>query len=256
MTLELSVVVPCYNEAGNIPGLLERYRPLTKDTALELVLVDNGSSDGTGEAIDRELAKPENSFARKAVVERNIGYGYGLQVGLETSIAPVTAISHADLQCPPEDCVAALKIYREKVKDGPCLIKGRRRGARPFLDRCVTWFYNHLAVCVLGLRVHPVEGGGTRPPDLNAEPKLFDRALIRDLAHGPKDFTYDMYALHLAHTKGWRIYEFDVGYETRQWGKSKLAANPWVRFKTSLNALVKMFQFRRDPAAKRQIPRA
>jgi len=100
------------------------------------------------------------------------------------------------------------------------------------------------AVLVLGLHVYPAEGGSLRPPDLNAEPKLFDRALIAELARGPKDFTYDMYALHLARVKGWRIYEFDVGYETRQWGKSKLAANPWVRLKTSLNALVKMFQFR------------
>ena len=238
----VSVVLPCYNEKGNIQGILDRYRPLAEKGPLTLVLVDNGSTDGTGAAIDEEIAKPENKFARKAVVETNVGYGFGIQTGLESVESSVVAFSHADLQCPPEDCLRALEIYREKSKEGPCLVKGRRRGARPFLDRCVTSVYNRLAGLVLGLEVVSAHGGERRPPDLNAEPKLFDRTLIPELARGPMDFTYDMYALYLARKKGWRIYEFDVEYEARFWGKSKLAANPWVRFKTSVNAFVKMLQ--------------
>ena len=57
---ELSIVLPCYNEAGNIPGLIERYRSLAGKAELEVLFVDNASEDGTGAAIDRELAREEN----------------------------------------------------------------------------------------------------------------------------------------------------------------------------------------------------
>jgi len=240
----LSVVLPCYNEAGNIAGLLERYRPLTERVALELILVDNGSTDATGSIIDQELAKEENAFAKKAVVISNMGYGHGIHTGLESARADVVAFSHADLQCPPEDCLRAFEIYREKIKKGECLVKGRRTGGRPFLDRCVTAVYNALGSLLLGLRVESIESGERRVPDLNAEPKLFSRSLIKDLGRGPIDFTYDLYAQYLAKKKGWPIFEFDVGYEARTWGKSKLAANPWVKLKQSANALYRMMQMR------------
>jgi glycosyltransferase involved in cell wall biosynthesis len=241
---ELSVVLPCYNEAGNISGILERYRPLVKRVDLELILVDNGSSDGTSEVIDAELSKSENAFAKKAVVVTNIGYGHGIQTGLETARSPIVAFSHADLQCPPEDCVTAFEIYRDKVKEGGCLVKGRRRGARPVLDQFVTTVYNGLGSLILDLDVLVVETGLRRIPDLNAEPKLFARELIPDLGRGPIDFTYDLYAQHLAKKKRWTVYEFDVSYDERTWGKSKLATNPWIKLKQSMNAFYRMVQMR------------
>lgn len=249
MSPELSVVLPCYNESGNLSSILERYRPLAAKADLELILVDNGSTDGSDEVLKELLAQGENRFARSVRVEKNIGYGHGLQTGLEASKGGIAAISHADLQTPPEDVLTALGIYKKRVKDGDCLVKGRRCGRRPILDECVTGVYNRLAARLLGFEASPVtaEGepaGETRFADVNAEPKLFRRKLIADLAAGTKDFTYDLFALHCARQRGLRVYEFDVGYESRAWGKSKLAANPWVRLKTSLNAFKKIFEMR------------
>ncbi|MEE8424288.1 MAG: glycosyltransferase family 2 protein [Elusimicrobiota bacterium] len=243
---ELSVVLPCYNEAGNIEGLLERYRSVARKVALELVCVDNGSTDDTPAILARELAKPENGFARGVRVENNMGYGHGIQIGLESARAPVTAYSHADLQCPPGDVLTALELFRRHSEEGPCLIKGRRKGKRAFLDQCVTWVYNGLAAFVLGLRAVPADrpAVAVRDVDINAEPKLFDRTLITDLGCGPKDFTYDLFTLYRAKRRGMRIIEFEVSYEARKWGKSKLAANPWIRLKTSVNAFAKIFMMR------------
>lgn len=230
-------MLPCYNEEGNIPAILERYRDVRRRCDFELILVDNGSTDGTALAIEAQLARSENKFARMVRVPKNLGYGYGLKAGLMSSLAPVVAFSHADLQCPPEDLATALDIYARR--EGNRLVKGRRRGRRARLDRMVTWFYNHFATWLLGLRS---ESGGEL--DLNAEPKLFPRSLLEDLGAAPDDFTFDLFMLWLAKQRGMSIVEFDVAYEARNWGKSKLAANPWVRMKTSARAFLKILELR------------
>jgi glycosyltransferase involved in cell wall biosynthesis len=243
---DLSVVLPCYNEAGNIAKILERYRPLAQRVALELILVDNGSTDATAETIDRELLNPLNAFARTVKVDQNIGYGHGIQTGLARASAQTVAFSHADLQCPPEHLLVAFDIYKQQRPAGELLVKGRRRGPRARLDRMVTWFYNRLSGIVLGLRAEPVETpGSSRVVDVNAQPKLFDRSLVPELAEAAKDFTYDLFVLEFCRRRAWRIVEFDAAYEPRQWGKSKLAANPWVRLKTSLNAFQKILELKR-----------
>lgn len=244
---EMSIILPCYNEAGNLKNILERFRSLAASSSFELILVNNGSTDGSSEVLREELSKPENGFARTVFVQKNIGYGFGLKSGLMEAKAEVVAFSHADLQTPPEDLVAALDHYRREAKKGPCLVKGRRCGRRPFLDRLVTWFYNHMAMVLLGIRVIPCTKEGTHFParfsDVNAEPKLFHRSFLESLKESPDDFTYDLYVLMVCARKGMPIYEFDVRYELRSWGKSKLAANPWVRLKTSMNAFRKMWEW-------------
>jgi glycosyltransferase involved in cell wall biosynthesis len=239
---ELSIAVPCYNEAGNIRALVARYRPASLEVDLELILVDNGSTDGTAAASAEARADPANRFAKSVRVERNRGYGRGLQAGLTAAAAPVLAISHADLQCPPEDVLRAYRLYQRERPAGPCLVKGRR-GGRPFGDRLVTWCYNRAAGLTLGLRAAD-EAGRTRLPDVNAEPKVFDRALAPGWAMAPKDFTFDLWLLHRARLGGARILEFDVAYLDRSWGKSKLAANPWMRLTTALNSLRRIAQMR------------
>ncbi len=236
---ELSVVLPCYNESGNLPGILGRYRTLNERLPLELILVDNGSTDQTAEVLSRELTKAENGFARSVRVEKNIGYGHGIQTGLENARASTVAFSHADLQCPPEDVGRAFDLYRTKKQSGPCFVMGRRIGERPGADKLVTKIYNRLAAFLLGVRTP--EGD---PADINAQPKIFDRDMVPLLGRGPKDFTYDLFALYVCARRGIPVVALDVTYESRQWGKSKLAANPWVRLKTSLNAFRRLMQMR------------
>jgi glycosyltransferase involved in cell wall biosynthesis len=191
-----------------------------------LVLVDNGSTDDTPQVLARELKRPENSFARALRVEKNIGYGHGLKAGLAQARARVAAFSHADQECPPEDVARALDIYKQ---NGPCLVKGRRRGPRPAADKIVTWFYNALTRLFLGFSA-----------DVNAQPKLFPGDFAARLAAAPDDFTFDLYVLNQARRAGLKIIEFDVVYGRRLYGRSKLAANPWVRMKTAARAFFKI----------------
>ena len=245
---DLSIVLPCYNESGNLQEILRRYRELRNSLSFELILVDNGSTDGTAQVLAEELRKPENQFARTVLVPKNVGYGHGIQEGLRASEGAVLAFSHADLQCSPEDLLTAMVLYRQSVDKAPALVKGCRRGHRPFLDRLVTWFYNHLAAWILGLRGSAADPSGKNAAaitiDVNAEPKMFPKSLLPDLLAGPKDFTFDLYVLYAAKMRRHPIREFDVKYQMRQWGRSKLAANPWVRFLTMLRAVRCMVRLR------------
>ena len=65
MTITKSIIVPCYNEAENLPHLLARFADLasTSPRDWELVLVDNGSTDDSAAVLERELALPGRAFA-------------------------------------------------------------------------------------------------------------------------------------------------------------------------------------------------
>ena len=236
---DLSVVLPCYNESGNLPEILARYGALKSKLDLELILVDNGSTDQTPHVLAEALRRPENRFAKAVTVPQNVGYGHGLRAGLKEARAEVLAISHADLQCDPEDLGHALVLYGRTVASGPCLIKGYRQGKRPAADRAVTWCLNRLAALLLGLAT-----SDSRPPDVNAQPKLFPRAWLEEILAGPDGFTFHVYVLHVARRRGAKIVEFPTAYSARQWGHSKLAANPWVRLLTSIKALCFMIHLR------------
>ena len=65
----VSIVLPCYNEARNIPLVLSRFREVKGDHDFELILVNNGSVDDSAAVLRGELAKPEITFARTVLVE-------------------------------------------------------------------------------------------------------------------------------------------------------------------------------------------
>jgi glycosyltransferase involved in cell wall biosynthesis len=231
----LSIVLPCYNEGGNLPGVLERFRKVRETLDFELVLVDNGSTDDSCAILERELARPENAFARVVTVPKNIGYGHGIQSGLKSCAAEVVGYSHADLQCPPEDILRAFQIFKkESLEGGDVLVKGKRT-RRAFRDeRAVSSVYNKLCRWITGFELG----------DVNAQPKVFHRNILPEIVQGPPDFSYDLFVLYRAALRGVKIIEMEVVFEARQYGQSKWAYNRISRIKTILKALVRIFQIR------------
>ena len=78
--IKLSVIVPCYNEEKNIQLILEKFSKVIKTEDIEVVLVNNGSSDNS-EKILNELI-PNYTFAKVVKVDVNQGYGFGIVSGL------------------------------------------------------------------------------------------------------------------------------------------------------------------------------
>ncbi len=124
----LSIVVPLYNEAENVAPLLERAGAvldrLRPDFDSEIVVVNDGSKDGTADAVRREMARrPQIVFVN---LSRNFGHQLAATAGLDIARGDVIVLMDGDLQDPPE----LIEAFLRKWRDGYDVVYAVRR-ARP-----------------------------------------------------------------------------------------------------------------------------
>ncbi len=203
--MRLSLVIPCYNEAANLPLLLERCARVARPGDIEVVLVDNGSTDDSTRVLAQLL--PKYPGCRSVRVERNQGYGFGILQGLAACEGDVLGWTHADLQTDPVDAIRGLKAFEDAGADG--FVKGMRHG-RPAADVAFT----------LGMSVF--ETLLMRKPlrDINAQPTLFPRKFFESWRNPPHDFSLDLYAYYTARAAGLRVTRFPVVFGERAHGVS------------------------------------
>lgn len=208
----LSIAVPCYNEEENIPGVVRRFNEaLAGHADIELLLIDNGSTDQTGTRIDEEIQRQGCTFARKIHVPVNKGYGYGIMAGLKEAHGRVLAWTHADLQTDPEDVLKAYELYQNKAAGTrPVFVKGHRRNRR-FSEKFFSFGMQLVSSAVLGVWLEEV----------NAQPKLFPRSFYEEMKDPPHDFSLDLYVLYLAKKKGYNIGVLPVYFKKRLHGEAK-----------------------------------
>ena len=101
--MNISLVIPCYNEGKNIPLILERCKTFSEYPDIEVILVDNGSTDQTPKILSDLL--PIHPNCRSIRVEQNQGYGFGIKSGLESATGDILAWTHADMQTDPQDII-------------------------------------------------------------------------------------------------------------------------------------------------------
>ena len=102
--IDISVVVPCYNEQGALPFYYDKMKEvmaLMPELSFEILIVDDGSTDGTLEAA-KQLAKSDERI-RYISFSRNFGKEAAMYAGLKNASGKYTAIMDADLQDPPEN---------------------------------------------------------------------------------------------------------------------------------------------------------
>lgn len=109
----LSIVAPIYNEIGNIEELYKRLRGVMESVgeSWELLLIDDGSTDGSTEVI-RRLAQ-EDERVRPVIFARNFGHQLAVTAGLDYSRGQAVIIIDADLQDPPEVILDMVAKWRE-----------------------------------------------------------------------------------------------------------------------------------------------
>ncbi len=225
----LSVVLPCYNESASIPAIVGRFAEFASRGDFELILVDNGSTDGTPQVLAGVLAG--NAFARSVRVEKNRGYGDGILTGLRAARGEVLAWSHADMQTDPGDVFRALQLYESDADRKRVLIKGNRRG-RALGQRAISRGMEVVALVLLRRRM----------TEINAQPKLFHRSLLDHLPNAPIDFNFDVYVLYEALRHGWHVRTIEVEFPPRRHGQSHWAATFRSRARTIRRSMVFMFR--------------
>lgn len=208
---EYSIVVPCYNEGGNLRSLVQQFSEFIGNYSAELILVDNGSTDDTFSMKDEFcLVYP---FVRWVTIEKNKGYGHGIFTGIKSASGKYIVYTHADLQTDPQDVEKAILLCKQEGKTN-VLIKGCRTGRKP-----VAVFFSRGLERVSSLIL------GTRLTEINAQPNLFSAELVGLLTNPPDHWGFDLYLYYTATQTQCQIIRFDVIFPERKAGKSKWKEN-------------------------------
>lgn len=230
----LSIVVACHNERDNIAPLLQRFDEAHKRLPFELIIVNDGSTDDTGEVVSSELKKPQYQFARLITYPKNKGYGGAIMTGLRAAKADLLAWTHADLQTDPLDCVKAYEAFSQSPLENK-IVKGRRIN-RPLGPTLFTFLMSFIATTVFGRVLF----------DINAQPKLFGRDFYNKLSDPPTDFSLDLYLLVMAKKLGYSILTVPVRFGKRLHGESKWATTFSSRIKTIRRTVKYIFALRKQ----------
>jgi glycosyltransferase involved in cell wall biosynthesis len=99
----LSVIVPAYNEAKTITKILDRIEALRLGLHLELIVVDDGSRDGTAEVVEQWAKKAHAGMTVRVITKQNGGKGSAVRKGIDVSTGEYVIIQDADLEYDPED---------------------------------------------------------------------------------------------------------------------------------------------------------
>lgn len=208
MSHTLSIVVPCYNEEKNIPLIINRFKEIIKNYPLEVVLVNNGSTDGSAKIFE-ELC-PQHDFISLVTVPVNKGYGYGILRGLKAAKGDFIGWTHADMQTDPHDVIRAYKILEAKGFNKKLFVKGSRRG-RSWFDQFFT----------LGMSCFELLYMQRFLWDINGQPNIFHKSFFAEWQNPPHDFALDLYVLYMAKMFKLRIVRFPVFFPERVHGESK-----------------------------------
>lgn len=206
--VDLSIIVPCYNEEKNIPLVANRFTQVASDSlSIELILVNNGSTDNSIDVIQQLI----NTDSRIITVniKKNIGYGNGIKKGLEAAHGSYLCWTHADMQTDINDSIRGYKIILNQKIPTECYVKGKRKN-RPMFDRFFT----------IGMAIFESMVLRRILSDINAQPNIFSRQLLPLLMHPPDDFSFDLYVYYIMIKRKIPVVRFPVHFSDRTFGSS------------------------------------
>jgi polyisoprenyl-phosphate glycosyltransferase len=206
--VKASLVIPCYNESGNIGELVALLDEDFVAADCEVLLVENGSTDDTAKVLQTAI-KGKNHI-RIVSVAVNRGYGYGILQGLAAAKGDILAWTHADLQASPKDLLEGLKIFQKSQDASRLFVKGQRYG-RSFRDVVFTWGMTLFEFLLLGRWM----------VEINAQPTMFHRQFFQTWSDPPHDLTLDLYAFHKSGDLKLSIQRFPVYFGDRAYGEGQ-----------------------------------
>ena len=231
--LDISVVVPLYNEAESLPELvawIDRVA-VSHGYAYEVILVDDGSSDGSWEVV--ESLREKYPAIRGIGFARNYGKSAALYCGFAAAEGEVVITMDADLQDSPDEIP---ELRRMILEEGYDLVSGWKKKRRdPVGKRWPSKFFNWTARRVSGIKLH----------DFNCGLKAYRRKVVKSIeVYGEMHRFIPV----LARQAGFRhIGEKVVDHHARKYGRSKFGMERMVKGYLDLITVLFMSHFGRSP---------
>jgi len=206
--MKLSVIIPIYNEIHTLEEIISRVKKT--DLADEIILVDDGSVDGT-----RDLVKNFKGQEGFVVVmhEKNQGKGAAVRSGFEVAKGEIFLIQDADLEYDPEEYPNLLKPLDEGLAD---VVYGSRfLGA----SRRVAMFWHMIANKLLTLFTNILYD--TILTDMETGYKVFKREVVADMPLHAKRFEFEPEFTAKILKRKYRIYEVPITFNPRDYEEGK-----------------------------------
>ncbi len=208
--MKLSVVIPCYNEIATIDRLLAAVRA-SPHPEIEIIVVDDGSSDGTRERICGELRPLIDQLV---LHERNQGKGAALRSGIRAATGDVVIIQDADLEYDPNEYPKLLAPIAEGRAD--VVFGSRFMGAAPHR---VLYFWHRVGNGVLTLLSNMFTN--LNLTDMETCYKAFRREIIQSIAIEENRFGFEPEITAKVAKRNVRIFEVGISYYGRTYAEGK-----------------------------------
>ncbi len=234
--IELSVVVPIYNEEESVGPLVQRIREAMANfgRSWELILVDDGSTDAT--LLNARKALSDTGLRLKIVeLQRNFGQTAAMQAGIDTAVGRLIATLDGDLQNDPRDIPAMVTAIEERELD---LLVGWRKNRQDglLLRKIPSWCANYLIGKITGVKLH----------DYGCSLKVYQASIIKQVK-----LMGEMHRFIPAWVAGVvpssRIGEMPVTHHARQHGTSKYGISRTFRVILDLLSVLFFMRYKARP---------
>ena len=224
--MKLSVIIPVYNEVGNIEEILKRVKAAKR--ASEIIVVDDGSRDGTREILKKLDGKDK---IRVILHEKNQGKGAAVRTGMDAAQGEIMLIQDADLEYDPRDYPLLLQPLEEGIADvvyGSRFLGGPRRVAMYWhmvANKLLTFMTNILYNTILS--------------DMETGYKVFRRKVVDGMKIRAKRFDFEPEFTAKVLKRHYRIYEVPISFNPRDYSQGKK-----IKLKDAFEAVWTLLKYR------------
>jgi glycosyltransferase involved in cell wall biosynthesis len=225
--MKVSIIVPCYNELNTIEEIVLRILKYVKYDK-EIIIVDDGSSDGTEDIIRNKLSSQVSKLIQN---DKNYGKGYSVRKGIQAATGDIIVIQDADLEYHPSDLNKLIDPIKNGFADvvyGSRFISTEERRVLNYWHSIGNYFLTFLSNIFTNINLTDMEVGY----------KVFKSEILKNIDLKENRFGFEPEVTAKISNKNIRIFEVGIKYFGRNYSEGKK-----INWKDGISAIRCIFQY-------------